>query len=82
MKHEDLVNAAKEASLSIAETAIATPYIFQEWQDWQACVRNLHEAERDLMETREKWRKVIQPALSDPLLSQLAIRKGLIPNGS
>jgi len=81
LKHKDIVSAAKEASFSIAETAIATPYIFSEWQEWQSCLTELKKAEENLAKTKMRWLAIIQPALSDPLLNQLATRKGVIPNG-
>ena len=77
-----LAERVQSAKYSIAESAIASPYIYPEYSSWRAAEDDLLKALDKLGKAREKWLKLIEPGLSDPLLKKLAARKGLIPPSS
>lgn len=79
MNRDDFVRASKEAGRSLAETAITTPYIFQEYAEWEGRKRELERATLQLAEAEAKWLQRLAPALEDPLLRKLAEQRGLLP---
>lgn len=79
MRHEDLLAAGRAAALSLAETAVTTPYLFPEYAIWQGRLEDLAKAKERLAEAEKRWMARLEPAMADPLLRKLAEQRGLLP---
>lgn len=79
MNHEQLMAHIDRAKQHTAEMAVASPGIFHQYGEWVAAKRSLEIAKRNLEKAEAAWLSMLKPALSDPLLKELAERKGLIP---
>lgn len=79
MNHKQLMAQIDRAKQHTAEMAIASPSIYHQYGEWVAAKRSLEIAQRNLEKAESAWLAMLKPALSDPLLKELAERKGLIP---
>lgn len=79
LTRKDLLAAKKDASRTLAEAAVTTPYIFPEYAEWEGRKRELERAAKLLEVAEAAWLKRLAPALEDPALRTLAERRGLVP---
>lgn len=79
MNHKQLMAHVDRIKQHTAEIAIASPGIYHQYGEWVAAKQSLEIAQRNLEKAEEAWLAMLKPALSDPLLEELAERKGLIP---
>jgi len=79
MNRKELMAQINRAKQHTAEAAIASPGVYHQYSTWVDAKRSLEIAKRNLEKAEAAWLEMLKPALQDPLLRQLAERKGLIP---